>query len=53
MWLMEGFGKNVGLAKAMLTVFSENKEAVRFYTRIGSVATSSYSRCFGRAADHN
>jgi ribosomal protein S18 acetylase RimI-like enzyme len=52
MRLMEGFGMNAGLAKAMLTVFSENTEAVRFYMRIGSVAISSYSMRFGRVADH-
>ncbi|KAF8242874.1 hypothetical protein K440DRAFT_564014 [Wilcoxina mikolae CBS 423.85] len=32
---LEGFGKNVGLRKAMLTVFTENTGAIRFYRRIG------------------
>ncbi|KAA8913030.1 acyl-CoA N-acyltransferase [Sphaerosporella brunnea] len=35
MQVLEGFGKNVGLAKAMLTVFAENTGAMRFYRRAG------------------
>jgi ribosomal protein S18 acetylase RimI-like enzyme len=37
MRVLEGFGRNVGLGKAMLTVFAENTEAIRFYRRIGFV----------------
>ena len=35
MALLEGFGRNVGLRKAMLTVFAENTGAMRLYRRIG------------------
>jgi GNAT superfamily N-acetyltransferase len=34
---LEGFGRNVGVGKAMFTVFAENTEAIRFYRRIGFV----------------
>jgi len=37
MMQLEGFGRNVGLRKAMLTVFTENTGAIRFYRRIGYV----------------
>jgi len=35
MTMLEGFGRNVGLTMAMLTVFTENTGAIRFYQRIG------------------
>ncbi|KAI5818016.1 GNAT family acetyltransferase Nat4 [Pyronema omphalodes] len=35
MQVLEGFGHNVGLRKAMLTVFSENEGAIRFYRKNG------------------
>ncbi|KAL0640513.1 N alpha-acetyl-transferase [Maublancomyces gigas] len=35
MAVMEDFGRAVGLGKAMLTCFSENKDGVRFYNRNG------------------
>lgn len=35
MTVMEDFGRAVGLGKAMLTCFSENKDGVRFYHRNG------------------
>lgn len=35
MAVMEDFGRAVGLGKAMLTCFSENKDGVRFYHRNG------------------
>lgn len=37
MAVMEDFGRAVGLGKAMLTCFSENKDGVRFYNRNGYV----------------
>lgn len=35
MQVLETFGHNVGLKKAMLTVFSENEGAIRFYKKNG------------------
>ncbi|KAG0634584.1 GNAT family acetyltransferase Nat4 [Tuber brumale] len=35
--VMEGFGKRVGVEKVMLTVFLENVDARRFYSRLGYV----------------
>jgi RimJ/RimL family protein N-acetyltransferase len=43
MRVLEGFGRNVGLHKAMLTVFAENTGAIRFYRRIGFVLSFSLS----------
>lgn len=37
MAVMEDFGRAVGLGKAMLTCFSENKDGMRFYNRNGHV----------------
>lgn len=37
MAVMEDFGRAVGLGKAMLTCFSENKDGVQFYRRNGYV----------------
>ena len=35
MMMMENVGRNVGVAKAMLTVFVENEAALKFYERLG------------------
>ncbi len=35
MWVMESIGRNVGLEKAMLTVFLKNEAGVKFYERLG------------------
>lgn len=35
MALLEGYARNVGLQKSMLTVFEENGRAMGFYRRIG------------------
>jgi RimJ/RimL family protein N-acetyltransferase len=46
MTMLEGFGRNVGLTKAMLTVFTENTGAIRFYKRIGyALLFSWFGRC--------
>ena len=37
MEVMEGIGKRVGVEKVMLTVFVENRGALKFYERLGYV----------------